>query len=165
MEDLKTMEQLFRQHYRAMHRLGMMLLHDEAESKDIVHDVFAELMATDRVVHPTTAETFLLTSMRNRCLNAMRNRQLHERVQRLYLLEMDCEVTTTDPSRLEEEVNALRKGIEDLHPPVCREVVVLHFHEGLKFREIAQRLGVSETTIYKHLRHALQQLRTHLKAL
>ena len=83
MEDLKTMEQLFRQHYRAMYRLGVMLLHDEAESKDIVHDVFAELMATGRVVHPTTAETFLLTSVRNRCLNAMRNRQLHERVQRL----------------------------------------------------------------------------------
>ena len=31
------------------------------------------------------------------------------------------------------------------------------------FKEIAIRQGVSETTVYKHLRSALNQLRTHLK--
>ena len=48
-------------------------------------------------------------------------------------------------------------------PPVCRKVIEMHFKDGLTFREISIQLGVSETTVYKYLRNALQQLRTHLK--
>ena len=57
----------------------------------------------------------------------------------------------------------LKVGVNELFPPICREVIRLHFAEGLTFREIALRLDVSETTIYKHLRNALDQLRQTLK--
>ena len=61
------------------------------------------------------------------------------------------------------EEQALHVGITKLFPPICREIIMLHFAEGLTFREIAERMGVSETTIYKHLRGALNQLRQTLK--
>ena len=157
----QTLETLFRQYYRQMYRLATMLLHDDAESKDIVHDVFAQLLASSAELHENTAAAFLLTSVRNRCLNVIRGRKIQERVQRLYLLDLDTTIIPTDLFR--EETNALTEGISLLAPPVCREVVELHFRDGLTFREIALRLGVSETTIYKYLRHALQQLRDHLK--
>ena len=38
MTDQRKLEKLFRQHYRQMYRLATMLLHDDAESKDVVHD-------------------------------------------------------------------------------------------------------------------------------
>ena len=43
--------------------------------------------------------------------------------------------------------------------------IALHQEEGspVRIKEIASRLGVSETTVYKHLRRALNQLRTQLK--
>ncbi len=149
-------------YYRCMtKRMATMLLHDDAESKDIVHDVFAQLLASSAELHENTAAAFLLTSVRNRCLNVIRGRKIQERVQRLYLLDLDTTIIPTDLFR--EETNALTEGISLLAPPVCREVVELHFRDGLTFREIALRLGVSETTIYKYLRHALQQLRDHLK--
>ena len=157
----QTLETLFRQYYRQMYRLATMLLHDDAESKDIVHDVFAQLLASSVGLHEDTAAAFLLTSVRNRCLNVIRGRKIQERVQRLYLLNLDTTIIPTDLFR--EELKALTEGINLLVPPVCREVVELHFRDGLTFREIALRLGVSETTVYKHLRHALQQLREHLK--
>ena len=157
----QTLETLFRQHYRQMYRLATMLLHDDAESKDIVHDVFAHLLASSTELHEDTAAALLLTSVRNRCLNVIRGRKIQERVQRLYLLDLDTTIIPKDLFR--EETKALTEGINLLAPPVCREVVELHFRDGLTFREIALRLGVSETTVYKHLRHALQQLRDHLK--
>ena len=161
MTDQRKLEKLFKQHYRQMYRLATILLHDDAESKDVVHDIFARLLDGHSDLKEETAESYLLTSVRNRCLNVMRNRQIQERVERLYLLDLDMTITPTE--KYEEELKTLYKGIDQLEPPVCRDVIVQHFRDGITFKEIAIRLGVSETTVYKHLHRALSQLRTHLK--
>ena len=161
MTDQSKLEKLFRQHYRQMYRLATMLLHDDAESKDVVHDIFAHLLRESQDLREETAEHYLLTSVRNRCLNVIRSRQIQERVEHLYLLDLDTNITPTE--RLEEELEALYKGIDQLEPPVCRDIIMQHFRDSITFKEIANRLGVSETTVYKHLRRALNQLRTQLK--
>ena len=161
MTDQNKLEKLFQQHYRQMYRLATMLLHDDAESKDVVHDIFAHLLRESQDLREETAENYLLTSVRNRCLNVIRSRQIQERVEHLYLLDLDTTITPTE--RLEEELEALYKGIDQLEPPVCRDIIMQHFRDGITFKEIANRLGVSETTVYKHLRRALNQLRTQLK--
>ena len=161
MTDQKKLEKLFKQHYRQMYRLATILLHDDAESKDVVHDIFAHLLRNSQDLREDTAESYLLTSVRNRCLNVIRSRQIQERVEHLYLLDLDTTITPTE--RLEEELEALYKGIDQLEPPVCRDIIMQHFRDGITFKEIANRLGVSETTVYKHLRRALNQLRTQLK--
>jgi len=161
MTDQRKLEKLFKQHYRQMYRLATMLLHDDAESKDVVHDIFAHLLRNSQDLREDTAESYLLTSVRNRCLNVIRSRQIQERVEHLYLLDLDTTITPTQ--RLEEELEALYKGIDQLEPPVCRDIIMQHFRDGITFKEIANRLGVSETTVYKHLRRALNQLRTQLK--
>ncbi len=48
MTDQKKLEKLFRQHYRQMYRLATMLLHDDAESKDVVHDIFPQFSGFTR---------------------------------------------------------------------------------------------------------------------
>ena len=161
MTDQKKLEKLFKQYYRQMYRLATILLHDDAESKDVVHDIFAHLLRNSQDLREDTAESYLLTSVRNRCLNVIRSRQIQERVEHLYLLDLDTTITPTE--RLEEELEALYKGIDQLEPPVCRDIIMQHFRDGITFKEIANRLGVSETTVYKHLRRALNQLRTQLK--
>ena len=161
MTDQRKLEKLFKQHYRQMYRLATILLHDDAESKDVVHDIFAQLLDDHRDLREETAQSYLLTSVRNRCMNVIRSRQIQERVEHLYLLNLDTTITPTE--RLEEELRALRIGIDLLEPPVCRDIIMQHFRDGMTFKEIACRLGVSETTVYKHLHRALSQLRTHLK--
>ncbi len=161
MTDQSKLETLFRQHYRQMYRLATILLHDDAESKDVVHDIFARLLDDPRDLQEETAEHYLLTSVRNRCLNVIRSRKIHERVEHLYLLELDTAITPTE--HLDEELRALQKGIGQLEPPVCRDIILQHYRDGVTFKEIAYHLGVSETTVYKHLRRALSQLHRHLK--
>ena len=141
--------------------MATILLHDDVESKDVVHDVFARLLDDHCDLREDTAESYLLTSVRNRCLNVIRNRQIQERIEHLYLLDLDTTIMPTD--RLEEELNTLYKGIDLLEPPVCRDIIMQHFRDGMTFKEIACRMNVSETTVYKHLRRALSQLRTQLK--
>ena len=161
MTDQGKLEALFRQHYRQMYRLATILLHDDVESKDVVHDIFARLLDDHRDLREETAGPYLLTSVRNRCLNVIRSRQIQERVERLYLLDLDTTIIPTE--RLEEELKTLYKGIDQLEPPLYRDIIMQHFRDSVTFKEIARRMGVSETTVYKHLRRALSQLRTHFK--
>ena len=161
MTEQKRLEKLFKQHYRQMYRLATILLHDDAESKDVVHDIFARLLAGHSDLREETAESYLITSVRNRCLNIIRNRQIQERVEHLYILDLETSIISTD--LLEEEMRLLHKGINQLEPPVCKDVILQHFRDGITFKEIASRLGVSETTVYKYLHRALSQLRTQLK--
>ena len=156
----RHIESLFKQHYQAMYRLAFMMLHDKEESRDIVHDVFARLLDGDIRFDSDKARAFLLSSVRNGCLNVMRSQDSRERAMRDFPIDDE---NACDSEAFESEITALQNGIGHLTPPVCREIILLHYRSGLTFKQIATQLGVSETTIYKHLRNALNQLRLTLR--
>ena len=52
----------------------------------------------------------------------MRNRQIQERIQRLYLL--DLETTILSERYLSEETEGLAEAVNLLQPPVCRDIIV-----------------------------------------
>ena len=157
-EKTRHIELLFKEHYPVMLKLAVMLLHDKEEARDIVHDVFTRLLDGDIRFDKDKAEAFLLSCVRNSCLNVMRSRSTREQAMRLYLPDESTE-------GLEERVQALQDGLKDLKPPICRDIVLMHYRDGMTFKEIAAHFGVSETTIYKHLREAMNQLRLTLKQL
>jgi RNA polymerase sigma-70 factor (ECF subfamily) len=143
-----------------MYRLALMMLHDEEESRDIVHDVFARLLDGDIRFDSDKAGAFLLSCVRNGCLNVMRSHNARERAMRDFPINNE---NPGDSEAFENEIKALQNGVSRLTPPVCREIILLHYRYGLTFKEIAAQLQVSETTIYKHLRNALNQLRITIK--
>ena len=157
-EKTRHIELLFKEHYQVMLKLAVMLLHDKEEARDIVHDVFTRLLDGDIRFDKDKAEAFLLSCVRNSCLNVIRSRNTREQAMRLYLPDESTE-------GLEERVQALQDGLKDLKPPICLDIVLMHYRDGMTFKEIAAHFGVSETTIYKHLREAMNQLRLTLKQL
>jgi RNA polymerase sigma factor (sigma-70 family) len=61
-----------------------------------------------------------------------------------------------------EEGKRLLEALLEL-PYDQREVVTLHLHGGLKFRQIAERRGASINTVQSRYRHALEKLRAILQ--
>ncbi|ALJ34489.1 RNA polymerase sigma factor [Azospirillum brasilense] len=56
----------------------------------------------------------------------------------------------------------LRGAIDSL-PPKTRDVFLLYHVEGLSYRAIGERLGISPRTVEYHLRTALEQCRARMK--
>ena len=153
----RHIEQLFKEHYQAMFRLAVMLLHDEEDSRDVVHDIFAKMLEGEIRFDEEKSKAFLLSCVRNSCLNQMRSRSRKEQAMLHYLIDGE-----DLHEEYEAEITALQDGIKRLTPPISQEILLLHYREGLTFKAIAQRLDVSEKTIYKHLRNAINQLRLTL---
>lgn len=157
----EEVERLFRENYRRMFLVAVFLLHDEAEGKDVVHDVFETVMRNEIELRGETASGYLLSSTRNRCLNRLRSMRIKEKVANEYAIFSNLE-SVTDEDTSEERIATLNAGISHLQPPVRKKIIEMHFKQGLKFREIAAKLGISETAVYKHLRQAMASLRSQL---
>ena len=87
--------------------------------------------------------------------------RIKEKVANEYVIFSNLE-SVTDEDASEEKIATLNAGISHLQPPVRKKIIEMHFKQGLKFREIAAKLGISETAVYKHLRQAMASLRSQL---
>ena len=92
----ETIEQLFRQHYLRMYQLARVLLKDDAASKDVVSEVFADVLdgktqlgldnetiASDSPLPSTNAGSYLLVCVRHKCLNLLSRQKMKDRVHHL----------------------------------------------------------------------------------
>jgi RNA polymerase sigma-70 factor (ECF subfamily) len=158
MIDKQTFEQIFRHHYDGMFRLARRMLGDDAESKDVVSDVFASLLGKDETELKTdTLQGFLLTSVRNRCVNLL----VHKQKEQAAIVNLK---DNADEDSCQEKLNALRDYIDTRLPELSQQILRLRFQQGLKYREIADALQVSEVTVYNHLSQSLKQMKEHFKA-
>lgn len=157
MTTVKDIEQLFKSNYRTLLIIANRLVHDEDEARDIVHDVFAKLLTDDQT---EVTPAYLVNGVRYACLNHIRNRSVRERLGRLYAL--DPPELADDEWPDEATMNKLNEIVDERLTEQCRRVVKLRFGSRLSYRETAEELGVSETAVYKHLRHALNVIRQNL---
>lgn len=142
-----------------MHRQAAMLLHDDDLARDIVHDVFCTLLNGNIAVTALTP-SYLLRAVRNRCLNHIRDLDIHGRVLEMYFTEMDEYDEEDWPD--EATILEIYSIISDDLPEQCRRVIELRFVSGLKFETVAREMGISQTAVFKHLRHALSIIRNKL---
>ena len=154
MKNNETIVQLFRQHYPDMKQLARLLLHDDAESEDAVSEVFANLMSKDILPTGSTARTYLLTALRNHCLNLLRNRTIQERLQGLYLLDSADDI--------EDRTLNVRRILDTELDDTSRHVLTQRYAQQLSYAEIAKKEGISETAVYKRIRKALDSLKEKL---
>lgn len=152
------MEQLFKTHYRQMRRVASALLHDDDTARDVVQDVFASLLSNPPETQITSG--YLLAAVRNRCLNRIRDLSMQNRVSNLYFAHSDEHEVEDWPD--EETIARIYEIIKMDLTPQCREIMELRFSRGLKFVKIAEMLGISENSVYKHVRQAIVIIRKKL---
>ena len=129
---------------------------DDAE--DLLHDAWIGLAERKTVARNPTA--LLAHAAANRGRDAYRREQrAGETVPADVLAD-----SLADMGPLQDEVliarhrlERLRQGVEQLKPRT-REVLLMHRLEGLKYRDIAAALGISQSAVEKHIAQAMASL-------
>lgn len=152
-----TLETLFRKHRTRLLDEARAILYDEAESQDVVSELFAELLRRQPDVEAGRELAYLCESVRNRCRNVLARKTLTERVTHLYALEQQTETEEEETERLDRLQAFIRTGLTEAQ----QRVFQLRFGEERKYREIAAELNISEVAVYKHLVAALARIKNH----
>ncbi|MEP7087606.1 MAG: RNA polymerase sigma factor [Gemmatimonadota bacterium] len=162
--DAAAFESLVKRHIRAAHGVALAVLGEFPDADDAVQDAFLSAMQhLDSCAPAEKFRAWLLTIVRNRAFDLKRR----GRVRSVDLLE-EGTAQTRDPSPLEmaerSELNArLSEAIGTLSD-TQREVIMMHDVQGWKHADIAELLGLAESTVRVHLLHARQKLRKLLVA-
>lgn len=141
-----------------MIHLANVLLGNDEEAKDVVQDVFL------RMAHHGMApenDYYLLTAVRNACLNRIRQMRLHDKVNGLMPIEdaNDLQPIDKQTERLDDIAAYVDEQLQEPH----RSIFHLRFDDDLTIGEIARRLNMNPNTTYKYLTQSIQQIKLHFE--
>ena len=156
-------ESLFKTHYVQMYHLALTLLFDEAESKDVVSEVFASLLSGKVVMRTDNAKAFLLASVHHRCLNVLQHKQVQERFARLLTEDTD---TLVSDNIVEEQLQMeeLMRYVRDNLSPMEQKIFRLRYLREMTCQEVAEMLNVSRQTVHTHLKQSVEKIRKYFNS-
>ena len=152
----RELEQQYIDSYQRMLTVARLILKNEDEASDAVSDVFARLADGSMVLPEENPERYLMATIRNLCITRIRRMTLHERIERRLSLS---EPSRTSMESTQEMAKEMIDYAEKTFTKQTWRIFQLRFDEGLLYREIAEQLGISEVTVYKHLAEALKKLK------
>lgn len=149
-------EELYIGSYQQLLTKARQMLKDDADAHDAVSDVFARVAEGSLRLPEGHEESYLIATIRNLCIDRIHRLTLRERVERkLTLSNPGMTAVDSEQERITEMIDYAERAL----PKQTWSVFQLRFDEGLRYCEIAERLGISEGTVYKHLTKALNKLK------
>ena len=155
---------LFHTYAEQLFFYAMGFVNNREEARDIVQGTFITLWEQRGKIQCTGAiYPYLLRLVKNACLNY----QVHEKVKERYLLEKRMteeegeEVPADEEEEFEVQYARLRKVVDGL-PEKCREIFSLGCVDGLSYKEVSEKMGVSVNTVKTQIKLAYRKLKLEL---
>jgi RNA polymerase sigma-70 factor (ECF subfamily) len=165
MPDVFELEELYDEHAQALYAYCFELTRSDADTKDVLQDLFTKLSRQPKVLKGVrNVRAYLLRLVHNAAIDLMRRRETREK----YVQEMSKnspQIFEVSDDAVEEMFRrALSSALAEL-PEEQRAAVHLRLWEGMKFEEIAELLGISLNTAASRYRYAIDKLRQRLRPL
>ncbi len=159
--DKKAYAELFDVCYAQLHELAYTYVLDYDVADDIVQEVLITLYERAGVSDIASLPSYLRISVRNRSLNYLRDLSLEIQHRNLYIQEFS-QREELDECEMVAVYDVLKREVSNL-PKSCREICRLRFYDGMKIREIAEALSLSEGTVKAQLHRALTAIKDAMK--
>ncbi len=155
-------EKIFRRYYRPLCLFSTKILGDDETAEEVVQDFFVKLWERrEGFMVETSVKNYLFRSVKNLSINVIKHEQI--KLKHAQQVMADAEANDFMDHFMEVDLErAIEKSIEEL-PEKRREIFRLSREEGLKYREIAERMNISIKTVEAQMGLAIKALRDKLR--
>lgn len=162
--DKLAMQVLFARHQVRVYRFVLRLVRDQSMAEDLIGEVFLDVWRqAGRFEARSTASTWLLAIARYKALSALRRRTDQE-------LDDEKAAAIEDPGD-SPEVSVLKRNKSEILrqcltalTPEHREIIDLVYYHEKSVEEVAQIVGIGESTVKTRMFYARKRLSELLKA-
>lgn len=157
-DDPAYFARLYDQYATDVLRVCYFYLSDREKAEDVCQDVFVRLMTTHPLLQPGREKSWLLKVALNRCRDLWRGAWLKHVILGGPTFEL---IPAPDEFSRRDDQQAMMAAINQL-PATFKEVILLHYYQGMNIAEIAQMLELPEGTISSRLSRGRKKLESIL---
>lgn len=170
--ELKAFNQLFTDYQSRFIRFANFYIRDTAVAEDFTIEALMYYWENrHRLESETNIPAYILTIIKNKCLNHLTHRQTVENVSEMLLSNAQWELSTRVASLQECEPYELftaemheivDKTLESL-PKQTKDIFIMSRYQNLSHKEIADKLNITTKGVEFHISKAIKALRISLK--
>ncbi|MGQ1788170.1 RNA polymerase sigma-70 factor [Saccharicrinis sp. GN24d3] len=159
-------ERFFADHHRSLVFYALKFVERHDVASDIVQEAFVKLWENrNKIVINASLKAFIYKTVYHLCLNHLEQlkiRATHHQAIFLELMNIELDYYNREESLIQKELAKLIEEAVNKLSPDYKEVVVLSRYQGLKNKEIAEKLKISQRTVETRIYRALNKLRKEL---
>lgn len=159
--DIQTFESLFKQYHSPLFLYALGITGSKAAAEEIIQDLFYVIWKEREKLHIThSLKSYLYKAVHNRALQHCEHHEVKERHKEHVLSKQTEAPVDTPQEHLEykELEKTIHRALNTL-PERRRKIFVMHRFEGLKYKEIAEKLSLSVKTVEAEMTKAYRSLR------
>jgi RNA polymerase sigma-70 factor (ECF subfamily) len=157
------LRRLYDEHAQPLYAFLLNLTRDEADTRDLLQDIFVKLARDPNLLNGVRDErAFLIRLAHNAAIDLIRRRRTRDKTREQFAAEIISPFAPTgDPD--EQTFRAALAGALAELPADQRAVVHLKLWEGLTFEQIADALDIPPNTAASRYRYGLDKLCERLR--
>jgi RNA polymerase sigma-70 factor, ECF subfamily len=162
--DLKEFERLFKVLYSPLCLYANKYLQDKDKAEEIVQEIFYGIWKNKEKLNiKVSLKSYLYKAVQNNCLQLIQHHAVEDKYKQYVKNEVShFQLDPVKEMELQEMNKVVEQTLESL-PDRCKEIFSMSRFEGLKYREIAEKLEISTKTVEANMGKALQAFRKSLK--
>ncbi len=162
--DIHAFEMFFRKYYADLCRWANRYLHDKYSSEEIVQDLFYHLWRDRSALNiRVSVKSYLYKAVSNNCKmhlkKHIRRSEIESEMEKQSAGTQDQPSVALETEEITEVVNRTLAALPERPARIFR----MSRYEGMKYREIAEKLNISVKTVEANMGKALEMFRKNLQ--
>jgi RNA polymerase sigma-70 factor (ECF subfamily) len=156
-------ENLFFEAYADLCAYAKLFVNDLDEAEEIVQDIFVKFWENRSEIEIlASSRAYLFKAVRNSCLNFIKHRKIEDSYKQQNQAIRDEGIFAVDEELAGSELEQKIRIAIDKLPPERKKIFIMCRFEGLRYKEIADKTGISVKTVENQMGKAMKFLKEEL---